>query len=56
MQALSFEERLGLLVDREILLECDNRRKRHILPWPYLAQVIAERRKGHSAPPLPAAS
>jgi transposase len=26
-------------------------RKRHILPWPYLAQVVAERRKGHSAPP-----
>ena len=30
-------------------------RKRGILPWPYLAQVIAERRKGNPAPPLPAA-
>lgn len=30
-------------------------RKRQILPWPYLAEVIAERRKGHPAPPLPAA-
>ncbi len=29
-------------------------RKRNHLPWPYLAQVIAERRKGHPAPPLPA--
>jgi len=34
----------------------DTCRKRNILPWPYLAQVVAERRKGHSAPPLPAAS
>jgi len=25
-------------------------RKRKILPWPYLAKVIAERRKGHLAP------
>ena len=31
-------------------------RKRNHLPWPYLAQVIAERRKGNSAPPLPAAA
>ena len=31
-------------------------RKREVLPWPYLAQVIAERRKGHPAPPLPAAN
>lgn len=31
-------------------------RKRNILPWPYLAQVIAERRKGNPAPPLPAAT
>jgi hypothetical protein len=31
-------------------------RKRGILPWPYLAQVIAERRKGNSAPKLPAAA
>ena len=29
-------------------------RKRNHLPWPYLAQVIAERRKGHPAPPPPA--
>jgi transposase len=29
-------------------------RKRNQLPWPYLAQVIAERRQGHTAPPLPA--
>ena len=28
-------------------------RKRNHLPWPYLAQVIAERRKGYPAPPLP---
>ena len=27
-------------------------RKRHVLPWPYLARVIAERRKGNSAPAL----
>lgn len=31
-------------------------RKRGIVPWPYLAQVIAERRKGNPAPPLPAAA
>jgi len=31
-------------------------RKRDILPWPYLASVIAERRKGNPAPPLPAAA
>ena len=31
-------------------------RKRNLLPWPYLAQVIAERRKGNPAPPLPAAA
>jgi hypothetical protein len=31
-------------------------RKRDVLPWPYLAQVIAERRQGHPAPPLPAAN
>jgi len=30
-------------------------RKRGILPWPYIAQVIAARRRGHPAPPLPAA-
>ena len=34
----------------------DTCRRRHILPWPYLAKVIAERRKGNSAPPLPAAA
>ncbi len=34
----------------------DTCRKRNILPWPYLARVVAERRKGNSAPPLPAAS
>jgi hypothetical protein len=31
-------------------------RKRDVLPWPYWAQVIAERRKGYPAPPLPAAN
>lgn len=31
-------------------------RVRKILPWPYLALVIAERRQGHPAPPLPAAA
>ena len=31
-------------------------RQRDVLPWPYLAQVIAERRKGYPAPPLPAAN
>ncbi len=30
--------------------------RRHLLPWPYLAPVIAERRKGNPAPPLPAAA
>ena len=34
----------------------DTCRRRHILPWPYLAKVITERRKGNSAPPLPAAA
>jgi transposase len=29
-------------------------RKRGILPWPYLAQVIAQRRKGQPPPPFPA--
>lgn len=33
----------------------DTCRKRNILPWSYLAQVVAARRKGNSAPPLPAA-
>ena len=33
----------------------DTCRKRNVLPWPYLARVVAERRKGNSAPPLPAA-
>ncbi|MGP8338087.1 MAG: IS66 family transposase [Methanosarcinaceae archaeon] len=31
-------------------------RQRDILPWPYLAEVIAQRRKGNSAPILPATS
>jgi len=31
-------------------------RQRGISPWTYLAQVIAQRRKGNPAPPLPAAS
>jgi hypothetical protein len=31
-------------------------RKRKHLPWPYLAQVIAERRKGNPAPPILAAT
>lgn len=30
-------------------------RQRNVLPWPYLAQVIAQRRKGNPAPPLPVA-
>jgi len=34
----------------------DTCRRRNLLPWPYLAQVIAERRKGNPAPPLPAAA
>ena len=34
----------------------DTCRRRNRLPWPYLAQVIAERRKGNPAPPLPAAA
>ena len=29
-------------------------RKRNVLPWPFLANVIAERRKGLPAPPIPA--
>ncbi len=29
----------------------DTCRRRNILPWPYLAKVVAERRKGHQAPP-----
>jgi transposase len=34
----------------------DTCRRRHILPWPYLAKVVAERRKGNAAPLLPAAA
>ena len=34
----------------------DTCRKRNVLPWPYLAQLVAERRKSNPAPPLPAAS
>jgi len=29
-------------------------RKRNVLPWPYIAQVVGERRKGNDAPALPA--
>jgi transposase len=29
-------------------------RKRRLSPWSYLATVIAERRKGNAAPPIPA--
>ena len=29
-------------------------RKRNVLPWPFLADVIAKRRKGEMVPPLPA--
>lgn len=32
----------------------DTCRQRHIVPWPYLAEVVAARRKGLSVPPLPA--
>jgi transposase len=28
-------------------------RKRGVLPWPYLAEVIRQRRKGQPAPALP---
>lgn len=42
---------LGLLAS--VIETC---RKRGILPWPYLAQVIAERRKGNPVPPLPASA
>ena len=31
-------------------------RKRNITPWPYLAQVITERRKGNMAPPIASAA
>lgn len=34
----------------------DTCRRRHRLPWPYLAKVIAARRKGNVVPPLPAAA
>jgi hypothetical protein len=34
----------------------DTCRRRNLLPWPYLAKVIAERRKGNPAPLLPAAA
>jgi transposase len=33
----------------------DTCRQRGVLPWPYIAQVIAERRQGKAAPPLPQA-
>ena len=31
----------------------DTCRQRGISPWPYIAEVIAERRKGNAAPPIP---
>ena len=31
----------------------DTCRQRDVSPWPYLAQVIAARRQGHAAPPMP---
>lgn len=31
----------------------DTCRQRGVLPWPYIASVVAERRKGNSAPPIP---
>ena len=34
----------------------DTCRRRNLLPWPYLAKVVAERRKGNPAPSLPAAA
>jgi transposase len=33
----------------------DTCRQRGIVPWPYIAQVIAERRQGKAAPPIPQA-
>ena len=42
--------RVVALLARDI----DTCRKRDILPWPYLTQVIAELRKGNPALPLPA--
>jgi len=33
----------------------DTCRQRGVLPWPYIAQVIAERRQGKVAPPIPQA-
>lgn len=41
---------LGLLAS--VIETC---RKRQLSPWPYLASVVAARRKGDAAPPLPAA-
>ncbi|HIJ84496.1 MAG TPA: transposase [Magnetococcales bacterium] len=29
-------------------------RKRKVLPWPFLADTIAKRRRGEAVPPLPA--
>ena len=31
----------------------DTCRQRGISPWPYIAEVIAERRQGNPAPPIP---
>lgn len=33
----------------------DTCRQRGVLPWPYIAQVITERRQGKAAPPIPQA-
>ena len=31
----------------------DTCRQRNVLPWPYIASVLTERRKGNPAPPMP---
>lgn len=31
----------------------DTCRQRGVMPWPYIAEVISERRKGNAAPPIP---
>jgi len=31
----------------------DTCRQRDVLPWPYIAQVVAQRRQGKAAPPIP---
>ena len=37
---------------RELLNDWDTCRKRNTSPWPYLAEVLRQRRKGLPAPPL----